>query len=148
MKIKRKGHIARVMIDTHIFIDYLTNQSNLNDYAIELMDDVNVEKVMSVESIKEMIYKFKKNKLRAQRWKTPADIIKAVTEECYITVINVTLEVMNQYAQLYINEWQDHNDPSDHIIVCQAIVEHIPLVAHDSKYGYYRDQGLDLIQAD
>ncbi len=36
-------------------------------------------------------------------------------------------------------------DPSDHIIIAQAITEHIPLVSSDLKFPLYRQQGLNLV---
>lgn len=33
----------------------------------------------------------------------------------------------------------------DHIIIAHAITEHIPLISDDSKFEFYKKQGLDLI---
>ena len=49
------------------------------------------------------------------------------------------------YAKLRINESQDHNDPSDHVIISHAITNHIPLISADTRFPWYRSQGLDLI---
>ena len=38
-----------------------------------------------------------------------------------------------------------HNDPSDHIIIAQAITRNLPLISSDTRFPYYRPQGLDLI---
>ena len=37
-------------------------------------------------------------------------------------------------------------DPSDHIIISHAISEHIALLSSDTRFWYYRNQGLDLIE--
>ena len=52
---------------------------------------------------------------------------------------------MRTYANLRINIAQDHNDPSDHVIIAHAITERIPLISEDSKFEFYKNQGLDLI---
>ena len=43
------------------------------------------------------------------------------------------------------NTRQDHRDPSDHVIISHAITEHMPLISSDTRFGYYRAQGLDFI---
>lgn len=47
--------------------------------------------------------------------------------------------------QLQINEQEEHNDPSDHVIITHAITEKLPLISSDRKFEYYRAQGLELI---
>lgn len=144
---KKKGYRERIMIDTHIFLDYLNNRSNLNDYVLDLLDDVNVEKVISVESLREMIIKFRTGKLEQFGWEKAVDILQTVEETGY-TILPITEDVIYYYSQLYINIAQNHKDSSDHIIICHSMVEHCPLVAHDGKYDFYIEQGLDLIYGD
>ena len=45
----------------------------------------------------------------------------------------------------YANEAQGHKDPSDHVIIAHAITEHLPLISSDTRFGFYRSQGLDLV---
>ena len=52
---------------------------------------------------------------------------------------------MRTYANLQINKAQDHKAPSDHVIIAHAITEHLPLITDDGKFGFYKNQGLDLI---
>ena len=40
---------------------------------------------------------------------------------------------------------EGHNDPSDRLIIAQAITEKIPLVGSDRKFPKYRKQGLEFI---
>jgi PIN domain nuclease of toxin-antitoxin system len=41
---------------------------------------------------------------------------------------------------------QDHKDPFDHIIIAQAISHKMTLVSSDTKFPFYRKQGLRLIE--
>ena len=50
------------------------------------------------------------------------------------------------YADLQLNEEQDHRDPSDHVIIAHAITERLTLLSSDQKFAFYRSQGLDLIE--
>ena len=54
-------------------------------------------------------------------------------------------EHMATYARMEINEAQGHKDPSDHIIIAHAITERMPLISSDTRFAFYRNQGLDLI---
>jgi len=61
-------------------------------------------------------------------------------------VLPLNTEHMKTYAQLQLNEAMGHKDPSDHIIISQAITEHLPLVSSDTRFPFYRNQGLELIE--
>ena len=50
------------------------------------------------------------------------------------------------YAQLRLNLFEDHRDPSDHVIISHAMTERMTLISSDTRFPYYRDQGLDLIE--
>ena len=41
---------------------------------------------------------------------------------------------------------QNHRDPSDHVIISHAITEHMPLLSSDTRFPFYRNQGLELIE--
>jgi len=55
----------------------------------------------------------------------------------------VSKEHLRTFTKLDLVE--DHNDPSDRLIIAQAITEKIPLISSDKKFPKYRKQGLDLI---
>jgi PIN domain nuclease of toxin-antitoxin system len=40
---------------------------------------------------------------------------------------------------------EGHNDPSDRLIISQALTERMTLISSDTKFPKYRKQGLDLI---
>ena len=52
--------------------------------------------------------------------------------------------VIRTLASLQINEAQDHKDPFDHIIISQAISHKLTLISSDTKFPFYRKQGLKL----
>ena len=52
---------------------------------------------------------------------------------------------MYTYSDLEINLSQKHKDPSDHVIISHAITERLPLLSSDSKFKFYRKQGLDFV---
>jgi PIN domain nuclease of toxin-antitoxin system len=60
-------------------------------------------------------------------------------------ILPVKKEHLLTYASLSTNEAQNHSDPSDHIIISQAITEHMPLISSDRKFHFYTDQQLDFV---
>lgn len=72
-------------------------------------------------------------------------MVAAIEKEFFITILPLKIEHMKTYARMQINEQQGHKDPSDHIIIAQAITEHIPLISSDTRFPFYEKQGLDLI---
>jgi len=40
---------------------------------------------------------------------------------------------------------EGHNDPSDRLIIAQALTEKIPVISSDAKFPKYRKMGLDLV---
>ena len=71
--------------------------------------------------------------------------VSAISEVYGLQIIPITEQVMLAYADLQLNEYEDHNDPSDHVIISHAIVERMPLISSDRKFHYYKNQGLDFI---
>ena len=59
---------------------------------------------------------------------------------------NTDVNVIRTLAALNINEEQGHKDPFDHIIIAQAISHKMTLVSSDTKFPFYRKQGLRLLE--
>ena len=72
-------------------------------------------------------------------------MVTSIEKEFYIKILPLKKEHMQTYARLEINEAQRHKDPSDHVIIAHAITEHLPLISSDTRFEFYRTQGLDLI---
>lgn len=60
--------------------------------------------------------------------------------EAHIGIVPVNEQHLQAYAELPIVD--DHTDPSDRIIIAQAIADRVPLISSDHKFGGYADQGL------
>ena len=111
-----------------------------------LIDDCENMLCISVETLREMIVAFNNKGLASKCWKTACDMIQSLVEEYNLVVLPLNTEHMRTYAQLQLNDAMGHKDPSDHVIISQAITEHLPLVSSDTRFPFYREQGLDLIE--
>ena len=135
----------RVLIDTCIFIHWATDKSLLSKDVIAILEDYDNTICVSSETLRELVIQFNKGKLVSKFWKTARQMLESIQNDYFISVLPLKSEHMLTYSDLRINETQDHNDPSDHVIIAHAITEHLPLVSGDGKFDFYRAQGLDLI---
>ena len=134
------------MLDTCVVVDMLYDCRGLDKKAIELLQDYSCTLYASFETLRELVVLFNNNKIRSKEWKKAGDVIQAVKNDLDIHILPLSEEVADTYANLVLNEALCHYDPSDHIIISQAITEKIPLISSDLKFPFYREQGLDLIE--
>lgn len=136
----------RYLIDTNIFVYLSTDVDLLSRDVIAILEEPETILCMSAESVKELIVAYRNKGLCAKRWKNIPEMVSAIENEFYINILPLKKEHMVTYAQMDINEQQGHKDPSDHVIIAQAITEHLPLISSDTRFPFYRKQGLDLIE--
>ena len=73
-------------------------------------------------------------------------MLASIEQDYGIEFLPLRRDTAFTYANLEINEDQNHHDPSDHIIIAHAITEKLTLLSSDKKFSFYRAQGLDLIE--
>lgn len=100
---------------------------------------------ISAESVKELIVAYKKKRLGTKKWKSAEAMVKAIEDVYYVEILPLKKEHMETLSRLRINEAMAHNDPSDHVIISHAITENMVLVSSDTRFPFYRRQGLKLL---
>ncbi len=135
----------RYMFDTNIFIYLASDPESLSEDVKAIIEDYDNEFYMSAESMRELVIGYRKKKFSTKRWKTAESMLRSITNDFNIWILPLKDEHMYTLSNLVINEQDDHNDPSDHVIIAHAITEKLPLISSDAKFEYYRSQGLDLI---
>lgn len=135
----------RVLIDTCIFVFMISDEERLSPDVATILSDYDTELCLSMESVRELVIAYRNNSFNTSRWRTATDLIRSISDEYFITILTVGFETMATYSRLLINEAEGHYDPSDHVIISQALTEHLPLITSDHKFKFYRKQGLDLI---
>lgn len=98
-----------------------------------------------MESVKELIVAYNNKKFLAKYWESSRQMVNAISRDFGIEVLPVDMNVMRTYADLELDHAEDHNDPSDHVIIAQSIATGIPLISSDRKFPYYRQFGLNLV---
>ena len=128
----------RYLIDTNIIV-YLDNDVKA------IISDPDNTLYTSAESAKELVIAYRNKGLLTKRWGKAEDMLNSIEDEYGIYIRPINREHIHTYARLSLNTRQDHRDPSDHVIISHAITEHMPLISSDTRFGYYRAQGLDFI---
>lgn len=136
----------RLLLDTCAVIDLLTDPSNLGKGAADLVSNPENTLCTSFETLRELIVHFNCKRLLSKKWKTAQEMVEYVENELDIDILPLRSRVGYTYANLQLNEAQNHRDPSDHVIISHAITEHLTLLSSDTKFPFYRSQGLDLIE--
>ena len=135
----------RYLIDTHIFIWYAKERANLSHDVLALFDDYANEFIVSSETLKELVQLWNKKPHIRKWWHSPLELVRSVEDEYHFHVDYLHKEHYETYAKLQINEIQEHNDPSDHLIISHAITNRLPLISADTRFPWHANQGLELI---
>ena len=135
----------RYLIDTNIFVYAVIDRDSLDRDVTAILQEPDTVLYMSAESVRELIVGYRNKGLCSKRWNSVEAMVTSIEKEFYIKILPLKKEHMQTYARLEINEAQGHKDPSDHVIIAHAITEHLPLISSDTRFEFYRAQGLDLI---
>ncbi|MBO5592638.1 MAG: PIN domain-containing protein [Prevotella sp.] len=136
----------RILLDTCVIIDWFTDPDYFDENVWDIINDAQNRLYISAETQRELIVSFNNKKLLSKYWKTAEEMLMCIKQEAAIDTLPITESTMFEYSRLILNEAMEHHDPSDHVIISQAITEHLTLLSSDQKFPFYRDQGLDLIE--
>ena len=126
----------RLLLDTHTFIWFVTDNPKLSDTARGLINYGNNEILISIASIWEMAIKQSTGKLS---FGLPFRVfIEQQVSVNRIDILNINLEHIEVIVTLPFH----HRDPFDRLIIAQAMVEQIPILSADSVFDAYPIQRL------
>ena len=136
----------RLLLDTNIYVYMVSDHKSLTKNVCTYLEDPENLKYLSIVSLQELITAFRTKKLLSNLWKTEAEMISFILNDPSVEIDNTDVNVIRTLAALQVNEVQDHKDPFDHIIIAQAISHKMTLVSSDTKFPFYRKQGLRLVE--
>lgn len=121
----------KILLDTHTFIWWDTDPSQLSAQALSICQDANNQLLLSVASVWEMAIKISLGKLRFA--KPLADMIAEQQRTNHLELLPVALaHALTVEALPPI-----HKDPFDRLLIAQAQVEGIPLLSRDAFLRQY-----------
>ena len=138
--------MMRLLLDTCVIIEWLTDPDSIGDEVWDIINEPRCKLYVSAETARELIVSFNNKNLLPKYWKTAEEMLLAMKEEAMVDILPISEPTMFTYSRLQLNEAQDHKDPSDHVIISHAITEHLTLLSSDTRFPFYRNQGLDLIE--
>lgn len=132
----------RYLIDTNIFIYLATDGEMLNRDVANILGEYENLIYISTESLRELVIHYNNKTLLRKYWKTKKEMLDSITKVFGLHILPLTPDVMYTYGNMNIY----HNDPSDHVIISQAIAMKMPLISDDNRFSEYRREGLELIE--
>lgn len=137
----------RCLLDTCLFLDWISDDYISPDVQAIIADSDNTL-YLSSESLKEYVHLFQQGKLSisSEFGKFGRDVFDLIENTLGIHIKYVTKEHLQ--TMFTIPNVEGHTDPSDRLIIAQAISEKLTLLSSDSKFPEYKKMriGLDLIQ--
>ncbi|GHT25192.1 twitching motility protein PilT [Bacteroidia bacterium] len=133
----------RYLIDTNIFLFYAFSNHLLDDAVRQIIENYENSIYISSESVKEVIHLLQSGKIKTKMWKSANDIFENIENVSHCTIKYVNEQHLRTFAAL--DRVENHNDPSDRLIIAQAITKKLPLISSDRKFEHYRKQKLNFI---
>ena len=121
----------RLLLDTHTFIWYVTDNPRLSAHVKLLIENENNEKLVSIASIWEMAIKHSIGRLNFS-----LPFMEFVGRQ--LTVSNIELlEINLQHIEVVASLPLHHRDPFDRLIIAQSMAEQIPILSVDAIFDAY-----------
>ncbi|NJL51219.1 MAG: type II toxin-antitoxin system VapC family toxin [Hydrococcus sp. SU_1_0] len=121
----------QVLLDTHTFLWWVTNDSKLSSPAHTIISDPQNEIFFSIVSAWEIVIKAKLGKLPLPQ--SPDIYIPSRIKHYGFKKTGITLNDVLQVWQL----GNHHNDPFDRLLIAQSQVRNLPILSGDSKFSHY-----------
>lgn len=120
----------KVLIDTHIFLWFISRDPQLSQTASELLES-DIDVLLSVASLWEIAIKLSTGKLRLPG--KVQDFIPQQMMSNQIELLPITIHHLQAVSTLPFH----HRDPFDRLIIAQSIVETVELVSVDAVFDRY-----------
>lgn len=118
----------KLLLDTHTFIWFVFNDSQLPLTTRELLEDAASELYFSYASIWEMAIKVSIGKLNFSKKVT--DLVSAQAQKDDIRLLLIELSHLALIESLPLH----HKDPFDRLLIAQAQAENMPIVSIDTAF--------------
>jgi PIN domain nuclease of toxin-antitoxin system len=120
-----------LLLDTHTFIWYVTDNSRLSNQVLEFINDENNEILLSIASLWEIAIKQNLGKLSSNQ---PFEIF--ITQQLNFNDFRL-LDIKISHVAVVATLPLHHRDPFDRILIAQALVENIPILSADKIFDLY-----------
>lgn len=122
----------RVLLDTHTFLWWISNDTRLSSRARDIISNGNNELLLSAASGWEIAIK-----VRLGRLQLPYEPERFIPEQLVINAIQ-SLPIKISHALHTYSLPIYHRDPFDRIIIAQAQLEGLPILTSDPQIAKYK----------
>jgi len=133
----------RYLVDANILIFSMWDKDRLSREVKDVLGDYSNRIYISTESVKETILLWQSGKFSSQKQKFTGGVVDLINKEMGWEIKPIKHEHLKTLEKIPIIH--NHKDPSDRMIIAQAITEKIPLVSSDKMFPHYKKFGLELI---
>jgi PIN domain nuclease of toxin-antitoxin system len=121
----------KLLLDTHAFLWYISNDPRLPQHAYDAIRDKSNEVYLSVVSVWEILVKHQIGKLPLP---APADeFIEARRSAHRIEDLSLDRQAVSHLLSLPMH----HRDPFDRMLICQALNDDLTIVTTDEWFNRY-----------
>lgn len=120
----------RFLLDTHIFLFFINGDNAISKKIIELINNPNTEKYISIVSIWEITIKLNIGKLKL---KDDINSIYQLLDKYQVRILQPSKYDFTTYSKLPLI----HKDPFDRLIISQAIANDLTLITDDQYIKSY-----------
>jgi PIN domain nuclease of toxin-antitoxin system len=121
----------RILLDTHIFLWFISGDPRLSISTRELIQDSDNEVYLSVVSVWESIIKYQLGKLPLPE--SPEIYLPKQRNSHQITSLRIDEDSVAQLIHLPLL----HRDPFDRMLICQALQQELTIATVDSAIRAY-----------
>jgi PIN domain nuclease of toxin-antitoxin system len=121
----------RVLIDTHVFIWWTSDDQKLSFPVLNLIGDPNTEVILSIVSIWEMQIKLSLGKLQLKT--ALPELVEDELKRNRIHLLSIDLSHIYALSNLP----NHHRDPFDRLLIAQAQIEELIIISIDEKFDSY-----------
>ena len=125
-----------LLLDTHTFIWYVTDNSRLSNQVLELINDEDNQILLSIASLWEIAIKQSLGKLSFNQ-QFEIFITQQLNFNDFI-LLDIKVSHLAQVSILPLH----HRDPFDRLLIAQSIVESVPILSADTIFDAYPIQRL------
>ncbi len=122
---------TRVLLDTHVFLWFITADPRLDAEAVEILDEPSVDVLLSVASLWEIAIKHSIGKLKLLDGYEA--LVTGQVEENGIHLLPIEPRHLLRLTDLPLH----HRDPFDRLLVAQAVEEDLPIIGADEAFDAY-----------
>jgi len=133
----------RYYVDSNIVIYRARDEDELTAEVSAILENTANYIYVPSKCVEELIYLQQSRRIDVKIWKSAEDIIGYINDELSYKINYVNEWHLHRLARLPL--FPEHKDPTDRIIIAQAIEEKIPIISSDEKFPVYKRFGLDLV---